>query len=193
MKPVAADALGFFNAGDRVAGGDLGVGGVKRRVKTGKLRQVGRGGSHRVNRRETVRIVERRKRCAVGDFTTDFRGDAHRLGQFAPAVHNPVAHSGEPRRIKPVCRQCRQNRGEGLCVGGELAVAAGVCNAQTRLRSADPLCQTRNALGEIRIEDREFDRGRPCVEDQNIGGGGRAHSAAFAILRAARPAISVTT
>ncbi len=137
--------------------------------------------------------MQRGKRGAVGNFRPDLVGDPHRLGQFAPAMHDPVTHGCQLCRVKPVVGQRCEDRGECFGVGGELAVAAGVCDAQARLRRADPLGQTGEPLIEVGVEDREFDRGGACVEDQNIGGGSGAHSATFAILRAARPAISVTT
>ena len=91
VEAVAAHALVVEVARQRVAVGVLGMPAVEGGVEAGHLRH-GRVDLHcEPDRREIVRLVQRRQRCERGQPRQDGRIDAHRPVVVGTAVHDAVA------------------------------------------------------------------------------------------------------
>ncbi len=68
---------------------------VKRRVEAGDLRQFRRAREQRPDRRQVVRLVQRRKRDVLFERGQDRRIDADGLRVLDSAVHHAVADAGQ--------------------------------------------------------------------------------------------------
>ena len=83
------------------------VGAVERGVEAGDLRQLRRALQQRADRREVVRLVQRRERHELLELRHDRGVDADRRGVVGAAVDDAMADRGEPvvravRRLQPV-------------------------------------------------------------------------------------------
>ena len=114
MKSVAADSLLVQPAGYGVVVRDLVVVAVKGRVEAGDLGQRGKFGKQGADRRQIVRLMQRRK-CRETLQTRDHAMvDQHGAIVIGTAMHDPMA-DGERAQLKfvpqPGARehQCRRN------------------------------------------------------------------------------------
>jgi hypothetical protein len=80
---------------------------MKTGVKASDLRHAGKSLVDRLNRREIVRLVQRRERNQFFQLSQNLRSDHYRLREVCAAVDHPMAHSEHARagvlRSKPEC------------------------------------------------------------------------------------------
>ena len=83
---------------------DVGIGGVERGIEARYLRQVRPALEQGADRRQVVRLMQRRERNEFLERGEDICVEPHRLRVFQPAVHDAVADRREfgprPPRIK---------------------------------------------------------------------------------------------
>ena len=96
MEAVTTHAAVGDRLGQRKGLGDGRLAAVKRRVEAGDLRQRWRTLHQRPDRREIVRLVQRRKRNELLERADHGRVDADRLAVFEPAMNHAVADGDEP-------------------------------------------------------------------------------------------------
>src|SRR3954471_10812409 len=109
MKTVAADTFGIERSGNGVVVRHQIVAAVKRRVETRNLREVRRTGREGPDRRQIVRLMQRRERYIAVEPRQYVRIDDNRLIKLRPAVNDPMPDGGridleiiaQPRSAQP--------------------------------------------------------------------------------------------
>lgn len=133
MKPVALQTLRGGNVRQRKAAGNIGVGGMKRSVEAGRLRQVRREAGHGINGSKVVYVVVRGQRDAGGDLRAGPGRDQRGRGQIGAAMHDAVPH---PRQR---CK-CHATRHESAQNGVERCGVIGQSAGLRRGPNAHPPC-----------------------------------------------------
>ena len=95
VEAVAPHA-GFVQLrGQREALRDVGIGAVERGIEAGDLRQLRRALEQAPDRREVVRLMQRRERNQLLERRHHVRIDAHRLREVEPAVHDAMSDADQ--------------------------------------------------------------------------------------------------
>ena len=88
---------------------------MEARVETGDLRHAGKPFRDRVNRRQVVRLMERRKRYQVTKLVEHLPGDDRRRGKARPAVDDAVTDADDASapvsRAQPVAKRIQRRAG----------------------------------------------------------------------------------
>src|SRR5262245_65845694 len=92
MKAVAAYALIVEALRDGKAIGDLGVAPMEGRIEAGDLKHARLPLQDCLDRRQVVRLMQRRKGNEAPQALDDFRCDRRRLPIFATAMHDAMTH-----------------------------------------------------------------------------------------------------
>src|ERR1700742_3725335 len=90
----------FSGNGERL--GNRGLATVEGRIKTDDLRQIRMRVVNRLDRREIVRLMQRRERDQRRKLLDDFTRYEDRCRIFGTAVNDPVSDRGDLRPIKPM-------------------------------------------------------------------------------------------
>ena len=93
VEAVAADAFVVEGARQCVAVGVRRMVSVEGGVEAGDLRHLGRDLHREADRREIVRLVQRRERLVAGEPAEDALVDPHRMVELGPPVNDTVADS----------------------------------------------------------------------------------------------------
>jgi hypothetical protein len=125
VKSVAADALGMEMLRDRIVIGDGWVLAMEGRIEARDLGQPWPVHHDRPDRRQIVRLVQRRERDIAFEAAENLLRDNNRLIEFRASVHDPVADRNwvdVTFIAKPPCRrvQRRRNVRHGLIRVGSL-------------------------------------------------------------------------
>ena len=194
VEAVAAHAFCIEALRHRIMVRQRGVTAMKGGVEASDLRQLGRPRQQRADRRQIVRLMERRQRDQALKLVQHIDVDQDRPVIPRTAVHDPMPDRG---RLVPVgFAQPFACYGEGGRDVGDAfgrvgfideQSAVGVHGAQPRLGTDAvhlPLDQAREAVVLLRSEQLEFDARRTRVEDEDSVHNGQAGGGAAARRRA---------
>jgi len=156
---------------------------VERRIEARDLRQVGHPREQRLDRREIVRLVQRRERHVLLQCRDATRVDAHRFHVLAAAMHDAV-----PDRHQPMMRNAPAQKpdkvferavvaerfaGRPLLLVEHVAVAILRDEARRRVDAFGLPSRDENGVLALVGEERELDARRACVQDgDRVGHGG---------------------
>src|ERR1043166_4357304 len=177
MKAVSADAVGVEALRNRVAVRDRIVRSMKGGIKAGDLRKIGLTRADRPDRREIVRLVQRRQRNVAREAGKNVVVDPDWPAIIRSAVNNAMPNRD---RLKSLCfaqpAPCSRQGSRNVRYPfrrirfiDELALARAF-GPQSRLRpdTVDlPFDQAARLGLAVRTEDLELDPRRTGVEDEN--------------------------
>ena len=105
MEAVAEDAALGDRLRQRERLRDRRLAAVERGVEAGHLRQLRQPLEQHPDRRQVVRLVQRRERDVLFERREHRRIDAHRLGVLEAAVHDPMTDADEPVLGEPLTQE----------------------------------------------------------------------------------------
>ena len=97
MKTIAAHALCVQLRRQREHLGNLRIAAVERSVEAGHLRQLRQTFEQQADRREIVRLVQRRQRNEFLERLQHLRVDSYGPAELEPAMHDAVAYANQSR------------------------------------------------------------------------------------------------
>ena len=101
MKAISLDARAADVARQRDHFGNGRHSPMKARIEAGDLRYAGQSFGHRIDRREIVRLMERRQRYERAQLLEDFRSDDRWAAVLGPAMHDAVPDAEDPGAAIP--------------------------------------------------------------------------------------------